>query len=87
MIYDGKVISHDKNINSYRWVIYRKEEVINLVEYYFFNYKPKSKKIIRINLISKFFELKKLKYHLSSPNSVHSKEWNDFINKWYKDFM
>lgn len=80
-IYGGTIISHDKKINSYRWVVYKKEEIISLAENYFHHYEPKSKKLIRINLISKFYELKKLKCHLASPNSVLGKDWKDLLNK------
>lgn len=66
-IYGGKVMSHDKKLNTYRWVVYRKEEVISLQKNYFNHYPPKSKKLIRVSLISKFFELKQLKCHLANP--------------------
>jgi hypothetical protein len=70
-----------------RWVVYRKEDVISLQKNYFHNYPPRSKKLIRINLISKFFELKTLKCHLASPDSVSGKDWKALISEWNKDFV
>ena len=37
--------------------------------------------------VKKFFEFKKLKYHLQNPDSVGGKIWKNFIDKWYKDIM
>lgn len=68
-------------------VVYRKEEVISLQKNYFNQYPPKSKKLIRVSLISEFFELKQLKCHLASPESVSGRNWKALISKWNKYFV
>lgn len=85
-VYGGYLIYHDKNLNSFRWLISKKEDVINITENYFLLNQPYSKKLIRIKLISKFYELKSLKAHLAKPNSELGKKWANLIEEWKKDF-
>ena len=61
-IYGGYIISHDKNLNTFRWVISKKEEIINIQKNYFSNYIPKSKKLVRLSLIPEFYYLISLDY-------------------------
>lgn len=68
-------------------MVSKKQEVINLQELYFSKYPLKSKKMIRVNLIPKFYQLKSLKAHLSKSDSVLGKDWENFKNEWKKDFI
>lgn len=68
-------------------MVSRKKEVINLQELYFSKYPLKSKKMVRVNLMSKFYQLKSLKAHLSQPDSILGKDWENFKNEWKKDFI
>jgi hypothetical protein len=85
-IYGGKVRIHDKKQNTFRWVVSKKDEVSNLQQLYFSNYELKSKKMVRVNLISQFYNLKSQKAHLQDTNSILGKEWENLKNKWNKDF-
>jgi hypothetical protein len=42
--------------------------------------------MVRINLIPKYYELKKLKCHLIDDNSILNKAWKQLINSWNKNF-
>lgn len=70
-----------KNTNSFKWSIFKKEEVINLLEYFKLNPLRSAKKN-RVLLISKYYELRKLKAHLATPYSILGKQWKLFLNKW-----
>ena len=85
-LYGGKIYFHDKKYKTFRWVIYRKEEVLSLYKNYFHFYPSKSAKMVRINLIPKYYELKELKCHLIDDNSILNKAWKQLINSWNKNF-
>ena len=80
-VYGGKVFSHDKNLNTFRWVLSKRNDVIFIQNNYFKLYPARSKKINRINLISLFYKLKDSKEHLNKPIS---KNWINLLNKWEK---
>jgi hypothetical protein len=67
--------------NSYKWVVFKKSEVTKLLDY--FKLCPcRSAKDKRIKSIKKFYELRSLKAHLASGDSLLGKGWNKFILKW-----
>jgi LAGLIDADG endonuclease len=79
-IYGGTVyLSSGKG--HFKWVVYRKQEIINLLEY-FKLYPPRSAKFARVKLIPKYHELRGLKAHKASANSVLGKAWKQFLIKW-----
>lgn len=45
-------------IEAFKYVIYRKKEILNLIDDYFKKYALKSSKLYRINLIKQYYELK-----------------------------
>jgi hypothetical protein len=69
-----------------RWVVSNKDKVSNLQQLYFSNYELKSKKMVRVNLIPEFYNLKSRKAQLQDTNSNLGKEWENLKNKWEKDF-
>lgn len=82
-LYGGHVyLSNGKE--HFKWIVYRKQEILNLLEY-FKLYPPRSGKLNRIKLIPKFYELRKLKAHKATENSILGKIWKQFLIKW-KDF-
>jgi len=82
-LYGGSVYI-DKE--SFKWVVYRKQEIVILLEYFKLN-PCRSAKKARINLLNKFLELRKFKAHLATPNSILGKAWTDWLKKWenYED--
>jgi hypothetical protein len=82
-IYGGNIYIDNGNSKSFKWYITKKEDILNLVEYFKF-YPLKSAKTNRIHLISKFYELKEIRAHKSSSDSLLLKSWNYFYDKWLK---
>jgi hypothetical protein len=56
--YGGKIYIPSPKTEAFRYVVYRKKELLNLLEKYFSLYPLKTKKMKRINLIKDFFLLK-----------------------------
>ena len=79
-IYGGTVYL-SKGKEHFKWVVYRKQEIINLLDY-FKLYPPRSAKYSRLNLIPKYYELRKLKAHRALTSSVLGKAWKQFLVKW-----
>ncbi len=70
-----------KTAEAFKWIIYRKEEILKLLDY-FTHYPLRSAKNNRIKLIPKYYELRNLKAHRATESSVLGKSWKYFINKW-----
>jgi len=62
---------------------FKKEEILNLIEY-FRIYPLKSGKKFRILGLKRYYELRELKAHLASENSILGKAWKRFLIKWEK---
>lgn len=57
---------------SFKWIVYRKSEIIKLLEY--FNLNPcRSAKLNRIKAIPKYYELRELKAHLAENSTILGK--------------
>ena len=77
----GGTIEHLKKVEAYKWKVYRKNEVIKLLDY--FSIQPlRSAKKNRIKLIEKYFNLRKIKAHLATPTSIEGKLWSKFFKNW-----
>jgi hypothetical protein len=81
-LYGGKIYIL-KSVEAFKWIIYRKEEIINILDY-FTLYPLRSAKHNRIKLIPKYYELKSLKAHKATKDSILGKAWNYFLTKWDK---
>jgi hypothetical protein len=66
---------------SFKWVVYKKPEIIKLLDY-FKLYPSRSAKHNRLKAIKRYHELRSLKAHLASDNSILGKTWNKFLLKW-----
>lgn len=86
-LYGGKIYIHNPSTNAVRWLIYDETQALALIDYYFHINPLRSKKWARLVLIKRFYELKNLKAHLASENSVLNKAWKIFLDKWQKDFQ
>ena len=64
-------------------VVYRKSEIIKLLDY--FKMCPsRSAKKNRLLAIKRYHELRDLKSHLQTENSIQGKAWKKFLLKWDK---
>ena len=86
-LYGGR-INILRSKEAFMYTIYRKKEILGLVDYYFKNYPLKSSKASKINLIKDFYQLEiplqELKFKLIGSNPKKFKDWIDFKNKWEK---
>jgi len=81
-LYGGSIYTLSK-VQAFKWSVYKKEEIIRLLDY--FKLCPsRSAKQYRLKAIERYLELRDLKAHLSSPNSILGKAWKQFLLKWDK---
>jgi len=83
-IYGGRIDILSPKIEAFKYVIYRKAELYNLIYNYFSKYPLKTEKMKRINLINQFYLLR---VHRKSQYINKFNEWVNFKDKWekYKD--
>lgn len=79
-LYGGTIYTQKE---SFKWVVYKKSEIIKLLDY-FKLYPSRSAKHNRIKAINRYYELKELKAHLKTENSILGKTWKKFLLKWEK---
>lgn len=82
-LYGGYIYIDNGNNKSFKWYIYKKEEVLNLIEY-FKKYPSLSFLKYRLHLIPKFYELYDLGAHIAPQDSLLFKSWLIFTEKWNK---
>jgi len=82
-LYGGNIYIDNGRSQSFKWYISKKEEIINLINYFKVN-PCRSAKIKRIHLINKFYELKDIKAQKALPGTLLYKSWHYFYNKWLK---
>jgi hypothetical protein len=80
-LYGGHIYIDNGKSKSFKWYITKKEDILNLIEYFKIN-PSRSAKCNRLHLIPKFYELKNMKAHLALYNTYLFKSWNIFLNKW-----
>jgi hypothetical protein len=80
-IYGGRVDISSPKIEAFKYVMYRKAELFNLIDNYFSKYPLRTEKMKRVNLIKQFYLVR-----LSKKNSdvVKFNEWVKFKDKWEK---
>ena len=79
-LYGGSIY---REKTSFKWVVYRKSEIIKLLAYFKFN-PCRSAKLNRINAIPKYYELRDLKAHLAEESTILGKAWKKFLLRWDK---
>ena len=78
----GGYVYIDRGGNGcFKWYLTKKEDIINLIEY-FKKYPSRSGKKARLHLTPKFYLLKNLKAHIAPRESLLAKSWDTFMNKW-----
>jgi hypothetical protein len=80
-IYGGRIDPIGKKIEAFKYVIYRKAELFNLVDNYFNIYPLRSMKINRVNLIKLFFKLRIYSNTKTINDLVMFNEWIKFKDK------
>jgi len=81
-LYGGSIYTLSK-VQAFKWSVYKKEEIIRLLDY--FKLCPsRSAKHNRLKAIERYLELRDLKAHLASDNSILGKSWKEFLLKWDK---
>jgi hypothetical protein len=82
-IYGGKIYILSPKIDAFKYTIYRKNEVLNLIDDYFKNYPLKTAKSSRINLAKDFYLLRNYK-NMNVTEIDKYNQWITFKNKWDK---
>ena len=77
----GGIISIMGKIQAFKWTILKKNETLNLLNY-FKNYPLLSKKMVRIRLIIDVYKAFQMAYHKAEPNTINGKIWLRLIKKW-----
>ncbi|CCC14782.1 unnamed protein product [Sordaria macrospora k-hell] len=80
-IYGGRVDIHSPKIEAFKYIIYRKGELLNLIDNYFTKYPLKTEKMKRVNLIKDFYLLR---IHAKSQDINKFNEWVKFKDRWEK---
>jgi len=80
-LYGGEIYANSK-LGAFKWTLYNKEEINNFIENYIKLYPLKSGKQFRFKLLPKYYELRQLKAHLATENSILGKSWKEFLKKW-----
>lgn len=71
-LYGGEIYPL-RSVVSFKWVVYREEDVLRLVKGYFKNYPSRTPKGHRLQLLPKYFMLKAQKAHLAVPDSEYGR--------------
>lgn len=80
-IYSGRIDILSPKIEAFKFIIYRKNELFNLVDNYFTKYPLKTKKNSRINLLKQFYLLRTYR---NSKDISKFNQWISFKEKWEK---
>ncbi len=80
-LFGGYIYIDKGGQGSFKWYITKKEDIFNLIEY-FKEYPARSAKNNRLHLIPKYYELKSMRAHAVSSETLLAKTWKIFISKW-----
>jgi len=80
-LFGGYVYIDRGGHGSFKWYVTKKEDVLNMIEY-FKKYPSRSAKKNRLHLIPKYFKLKDMQAENALPNTHLRKSWEIFLKKW-----
>ena len=80
-LYGGKIYILAKQ-GAFKWTCYRKDEIVSLVNNYFKVNPSRTEKLIRLNMVEKFYEFRVLHAHSALPNTILGKVWKKYMIKW-----
>jgi hypothetical protein len=80
-LYSGRIDICSPKLEAFKYIIYRKNELFNLIDNYFSKYPLKTKKSCRLHLIKQFYSVR-----INNNNKDISKlnDWILFKDKWEK---
>ena len=81
-LYNGRVDIVSPKREAFKYIVYRKSELFNLIDNYFNKCPLKTTKMNRVLLIKNFYELRI--YRNGSDDIIKFNEWITFKNKWNK---
>lgn len=79
-LYAGE-IDIDRESNTYKWNLSKRENVISLIDYFKVNPSRTSKKA-RLHLIKEYYELKDMQAQKALQGTILGKRYEYFIKKW-----
>ena len=79
-LYGGTVYPMVK-VGAFKWTVFRKDDITRLLAYFDIN-PSRSAKHKRFKLLKSYYELRKLKAHIVSSNTLLGKKWKLFIKNW-----
>ena len=79
-LYGGTIYPMIKQ-EAFKWTVFRKDDISKL-QTYFENNPSRSAKMRRLNLLNKYYDLKKLKAHIAPSTTLLGKSWINFLKKW-----
>ena len=82
-LYGGKIYTLSPKVDAFKYSLYRKNEIFNLIDTYFKQHPLKTAKKHRMNLIKDFYVLKNYKT-LDTNYPDKFKDWVVFKDKWDK---
>ena len=80
-IYGGRVYPSNANGEAFKYVIYRKKEVLDMIDKYFYIYPLKTLKQNRVNLIKEFYTVR---INDNNKDFIKLNQWHIFKDKWVK---
>lgn len=80
-LYGGTIYPMVKQ-EAFKWVCFKKKEVLSLVNDYFRVNPCRSEKNMRIHMVNKFYKLRNLHAHNALPNSDLGKAWKHYLIQW-----
>jgi len=83
-IYGGKVLSNNAKKTSYKWVVYRKSDVIDLIDNYFHWNNCVSAKNKKFGLVKQFYYLSSIGAINARADSPLGKSFIYFTERWEK---
>jgi hypothetical protein len=84
VLYGGRIDILSPKIDAFKYVVYRKAELFNLIDNYFSKYPLKTEKVKRVKLIKDFYILR---VDRNTQDITKYNKWIIFKNRWekYKD--
>ena len=80
-IYGGRIDPNNQKGDAFKYIIYRKKELFNMVDNYFYLYPLRTMKKNRINLIKEFYEAR---LGINSTDLELLNKWVLFNDRWEK---
>jgi len=80
-LYGGRVDIFSPKIEAFKYIVYRKNELFNLIDNYFNKYPLRTKKCKRLHLIKQFYLVR---INKNNQDIYKLNEWISFKDKWEK---